>query len=1106
MVGHGWVISHCLLVLGLTTTSSSRSLPGNITVAGVFQIHKSTSERCSSDVIKTSVQHLEAVKWVFKRLNENNYIPGRTIGFSIYETCERKDEASSATFRMLNEMETSSDNSLTSAPNILAVIGPESNEETGVVSGILSYLPPEDRIAQIGFSITASRLANASVYPNLFRVVPNDSIEAKVMVSLLKKIGWNYIAILFVDSVHEREAALHLKTLAEEDNICVRLFQELSVSESGGIHVIKLTDFIKKSITIHKIGGLVFYGNADKVESLIFIMNQILEEIAEIPAMIFSGDLRTQVFKDGDSVIEAGKGSFVVSVNKRETTDFAAHWKLLFQNQSYLHEEALTNPWLLDVFENTKQCRPSKDIVCDDLSAEELMSLTDVSLYTSYAIEAAYAIAKSLSLTLEDCGENCQPNPGKVMETLKNVYVDHTQDFVTGDIQDRMTKFDVNHDVVTQNNLPLYDIYNFRDSEGGFDLIKVGEWIDSSLALDLTSVRDYRNGEEILWPHIKKAQCPVGEQCDYCISAAPEIPYAMYYEPGDVLVVALMPIFNRGTGPLMCDGIRLEFGLQVAQGLVFITEKANRKTGVFKDIFPGMHVGLVVLDSCNSALVAEEALITLFKKGVRLLNGTYIQIEDKIIGFIGEQGSTVSLAGYNIIGKKNYVQVSYASTNPVLSDRNLYPLFMRVTTPDDKQGAVMIDIAKQLNYTYIQIVYSVGKYGEGGRDSVREAAGKNKVCIAQEIAVEEFKDYDKILNELRKEWHAKFVIIFLRSHVIGDVMEKLNNQMENGNEFTFLGSEAWGSNKNNLRKNTKLVGSLTVALEMGQQADFNSHLVTLRAGSYPNNPWLKTYLQGKLECHFDSSFDKREARECDDTDTLANYPEFEQDIWTPFAMNTLVAYLLGANQTFFSLCGNEAKVMCPNFHTKPQELIKNMKKVEIDTQQNGQPTRVFDDNGDGMAAYTIYNIQFDLQDSTKLVYKHVGDAPHGQPTHLHHSKLVFPEVVSECPNPQKCLECFPVDVISDPSVIEETDNTVLILGCVLGVALAILSLFLIVTLVKLRTVRNDLQATRDYIHPKRFFDMDTEPRAHDSGEPRYYRDPMNNFQLEAQTTPNPQDE
>ena len=68
-----------VLVLAYYGVRCETLLDGNLTVAGLFTIQNSVNGQCSG-ISPSSVKILEAVKWIFKNLNEKNYIPGVTIG------------------------------------------------------------------------------------------------------------------------------------------------------------------------------------------------------------------------------------------------------------------------------------------------------------------------------------------------------------------------------------------------------------------------------------------------------------------------------------------------------------------------------------------------------------------------------------------------------------------------------------------------------------------------------------------------------------------------------------------------------------------------------------------------------------------------------------------------------------------------------------------------------------------------------------------------------------------------------------------------------------------------------------------------------------------
>ena len=74
-----------VVILLLVTICSSQDQEyaesqGDVTVVGLFEIQSLTPDGACGSYIASSVQMLESVKWVFKKLNEADYIPGVKLG------------------------------------------------------------------------------------------------------------------------------------------------------------------------------------------------------------------------------------------------------------------------------------------------------------------------------------------------------------------------------------------------------------------------------------------------------------------------------------------------------------------------------------------------------------------------------------------------------------------------------------------------------------------------------------------------------------------------------------------------------------------------------------------------------------------------------------------------------------------------------------------------------------------------------------------------------------------------------------------------------------------------------------------------------------------
>ena len=99
----------------------------------------------------------------------------------------------------------------------------------------------------------------------------------------------------------------------------------------------------------------------------------------------------------------------------------------------------------------------------------------------------------------------------------------------------------------------------------------------------------------------------------------------------------------------------------------------------------GINFTEIVKDDDNTAAGGTFAASTLISEGVDVV--------------IGSSGSSVSAAMAAELGPEKIVQLSYASSSPTLSNRNLYPYFMRNVPSDADQGIALADLVDTFNWT-----------------------------------------------------------------------------------------------------------------------------------------------------------------------------------------------------------------------------------------------------------------------------------------------------------------------------------------------------------------------------------------------------------------------
>lgn len=311
-----------------------------------------------------------------------------------------------------------------------------------------------------------------------------------------------------------------------------------------------------------------------------------------------------------------------------------------------------------------------------------------------------------------------------------------------------------------------------------------------------------------------------------------------------------------------------------------------------------------------------------------------------------------------------FFKVGCCSTFPDLTNREFYPNFVRVSTPLDQTAETMVQIAKRLNALYVQIIYSSGFYGEGGKDALVATAKKLGICVANEIEVPEKSNYIAVLDKLRTKPSASVVLTFLRSHVGPSLMQILVSNMQTDGEFHFIGSETLGTRDQYLIPQLK--GTISVAQDMPQNPSYLQYLKTKTPQPLDYNSWLLEIIQSRQRCFYPWSFNKSSSlsRECNHNDSLYDEENLLVDPWAPYLLNAALSLLKGSASALRDIC-KSTKSICPGY-SDTEKVLRHIKEVKLDLWQNGSRLPVFDEKGDGNYGIGIYFIN---SSDGKLSYK-----------------------------------------------------------------------------------------------------------------------------------------
>lgn len=128
-------------------------------------------------------------------------------------------------------------------------------------------------------------------------------------------------------------------------------------------------------------------------------------------------------------------------------------------------------------------------------------------------------------------------------------------------------------------------------------------------------------------------------------------------------------------------------------------DELNSQTGPNRILPSGTNITAFAVDDANTATGGTAAA------------GTCLSDNANIV--IGSSGSTVSAAIATALNPSKTVQISYASSSPTLSNRTLYPWFMRVAASDVWQAQAVVDLVNSFGWTKGAVISTSDSYGTG---------------------------------------------------------------------------------------------------------------------------------------------------------------------------------------------------------------------------------------------------------------------------------------------------------------------------------------------------------------------------------------------------------
>ena len=294
---------------------------------------------------------------------------------------------------------------------------------------------------------------------------------------------------------------------------------------------------------------------------------------------------------------------------------------------------------------------------------------------------------------------------------------------------------------------------------------------------------------------------------------------------------------------------------------------------------------------------------------------------------------------------------SAEATSDEFTNKDRFPYFFRTVSGDSKQVDFMLHFLRALKWVYVNVIYTIGPYGENAAKQLNLKAEAFGICIEvfhMVIKIDE-RAMDDAVKRLQKHQKAKVLIGFFERG--GDLFEEAILRKNAEKDFIFLGSDTVYFNFNGVFR-VQPVRTIDGSFYSRMEEFFYQRDAKL----FPEDPWIRNIYADKHNCSWDFSETENSCNSIESDQQVMDFsiPQTFEDRRYIRVYDVVHLYAKGIDKTIQTNCqyiSLEDKKQLRN--CVKDNLIPNMKFIE----NEGTVKIKLDENGDAYARWRIYQNQ-----------------------------------------------------------------------------------------------------------------------------------------------------
>ena len=213
------------------------------------------------------------------------------------------------------------------------------------------------------------------------------------------------------------------------------------------------------------------------------------------------------------------------------------------------------------------------------------------------------------------------------------------------------------------------------------------------------------------------------------------------------------------------------------------------------------------------------------------LRGTCLEIStSNIVGIVGPALSREAHVIAPFSAKLDIPVISYASTDPDLSDRSAYSTFYRTVPSDNAAASVITKLFIKFNWTSCIIIYQNDAFGSGGAKAISDAFDENNLTVTEMIVFDIVTlTIRSDLKNLLTDSPTRTIILWAESTYTSQILQNALDSNVLGPYFTWILSSNSPLNSFNPTWYDKLIGMLAVEPVVGNVVNASINTTLLNA-------------------------------------------------------------------------------------------------------------------------------------------------------------------------------------------------------------------------------------------------------------------------------------